>query len=74
MTLKAIADKYGVPYPIVTKAAEHVHPVQTRERMCDYPEDEVRKALLQYLQQKRNKYRVKSDGFDRMIRNMIERG
>lgn len=73
MTLKAIAEKYGIPYSVVVKACEHVHPVATRERAIDYPEKEVRKALFQYLQKKRNEYRVKSDGFDKMIRNMIEK-
>ena len=74
MTLKAIAEKYDIPYSVVVKASAHVFPVQTRERMNDYPEKEVRKHLLQYLSAERNKYRVKSDDCDRMIRNMIERG
>ena len=88
MTLKAIADKYDIPYTIVVKAAEHIHPVCTRERTMDYPEKEVRKVLFQHLQKKRNGYKVKADGFEKkrdeyqaksdsfekMIRSMIERG
>lgn len=72
MTLKAIANKYGIPYHVVVQAAEHIHPVPTAERNFDYPEKEVRKALLRLLTQERNKYRVKSDNYDKMIRNMIE--
>lgn len=52
MTCKEFADKYNIPYHIAYAATYKVKPVSSMIRDRDYPEDDMREAVIRMLEQR----------------------
>ena len=71
MTIKAFAEKYNVPYTLVTEAAVKVEHVATMERDVDYAEKDLYNAVLDKLEHKRDTALEKAEKYINTINHML---
>ena len=67
MTIKEIAEKYGIPYNIAYQGTYGVKPVNTAMRDRDFPEAPVVAGIIYVLQDRITRLNVKAEKLQMML-------